>query len=300
MKNYVDSLNSELIVSFTLEDSISSNMARLGLKSDAYISFRKGESDLNVFYKDNETPDQKTLIFLKKYDAILKNSIWRIKEPLESYRTMMDFTRKMVRIPTVLLASVWYSDGKFSGSMLFNKKNQEEVSSMLLETFPSSDGAKIEYLGSSGGFKAILSQMNARSKISVASIKMKPPKKETTGSNNPMGEKWTRIIKYPGYIDSIQCIYFQDDVDQGVKISETTTTNSFIQAFEFKAAEDRIPIMIRINTFEKNEFTYMIFFPSIFKDEIVRLIAYIYNEKSEWSPIMIHLQEYGDWVDGFL
>ncbi len=304
----MDRLDRELILSVGPGDSLATNFAKLGIRSDVYISFETGKPEFNLFHRTELNEDRNISLFLKRMDAIEKNGIFRVRGSTEPYAELISFAKNVVRLPTVVLVSIWLVGGRFYTNLLFNHQIIEQISSALMDQFPEGIDTSIEYIGESGGFKAILHQINQRSNILIAQLDVDPPEHELSPTSNPVGDAWTRILKFPLTDNELSCVYFTDEEigpKQNVlrlrdRIYEAETSNKFIHELEAKLNENRLPVEARLNILKDRTFTYIVAFPSIFRDEFTSIISDLYLSFSEWKPNLVRLQKYGEWVDEFL
>lgn len=306
METVLDNLDMELILSVRADAPELSGSSNVNISSPVYPSFDSGIPEFNFFHEISKDDDRNLILSLKNMNAIEINNILRVKNSTESYRKMMEFVSKIVRLPSAILISVWLSNGRFYVNILFNHSISSEMSEILMENFPQNQDIYLEYLGESGGFNTILSQINSRSQIMIAQLELHPPDEELSYPRNPIGDSWVRILKFPMIEDDLNCVYFVEngsvpEIDShkvNDNLFEAQTKNTFIKAMEAKFNECRIPIEVRVNILQDGKFTYILAFPDIFRNEIVSILGEMFHEKGQWKPTLVRLEKYGDWVQG--
>lgn len=308
MGTVLDNLDMELVLSVGSDAPELSEPSNLNLSSPVYTSFDSGTPEYNFFHRIRKDDDRNLILSLKNMNAIEMNNILRVKNSTESYRKMMEFVSKIVKLPSAVLISVWLSNGRFYVNVLFNHWIAEDISATLMENFPQNLDTSLKYLGEGGGFNTILSQINSRSQIMIAQLELHPPDEELSAPRNPVGDSWVRILKFPMIEDDLNCVYFVENgsapKSNALKISdrlyEAQTNNSFIHGLETKLNQYRIPIEVRVNILKDGKFTYILAFPDIFRNEIVSIVSEMFHEEGQWKPTLIRLEKYGDWVEGIL
>jgi hypothetical protein len=304
----MDKLDTELILSMDPHDTLSEELAKFNIRSAIYTSFEHGVPHFNFFHKIREGEDRNILLFLKNMDAVEHNNILRVRGSTEAYRRLVETVSLIVKLPSAVIMSLWLEKGRFYANILFNHQVIDEVSSALMDHYEEGSHIAIEYLGDSGGFKTILSQIDQRSGIMMCQLTLTPPEGELIGENNPIGNSWTRIMKFPMVDNELSCVYFTDHIiEQGGgmlrlqdHIYEAETSNIFLHDLEIKLSQKRLPVESRINILKDGNFFYLIAFPSIFRDEFVLILTEIFREEGQWHPTLTGLRKFGDWVDEFL
>lgn len=291
----LDLLDWKLHISFSPESTITRASRKLKINSEVGLYFDGENTEINLFFQNRREMERDLNIFLRESDGFLENEVWRVRRNIVKRFDYIELIKSLLDIPTFVLISIWIRDGIFHTEFLFNSTQSKKASDIILGQLSEMAEGKLEYVGPNNSFSEILEEIDQRCELSVAQFELLPPAKEMKMPENPMGDHWYRILKKPYGTDPIRGVYIMteqptmsDVLTEVIKdrVYEATTDNAFLSYFVSEMHMKRIPTITAIQKLDKPVFLLWIVFPSLFRNEILKIASDARGDLPNWHPAL--------------
>ncbi len=301
----LDILDWKVQISFTTENALTRASRNLKINSEVGLYFDGKNTEVDLFFQNRANMERDLNIFLREFEGILENDIWRIKRNKIERLDYIKVIENILDIQTIVMTSIWIDDGVFHAEFIFNRSLTREISGIILDKLVKIEGAKLEYIGPNNGFFGILEEINKRCELSIIQLEILPPKKELKMPENPMGDHWIRILKKPYSTDFIKGVYVvsgeptkPEALTEVInnKVYEAKSDNKLLSYFISGMHVKRIPTIAAIQRLDIPDFRLWIVFPSLFRNEILKIAADAREDLPEWHPTLKELYSFKEIV----
>lgn len=305
--NKVDSLNWKVRLSVDPRTKFSELSRKFNIKSEVGILIEGDSSETTLSFPNNAEQHRDIWIFLKEFDAVEQGGIWKVRSTGMESDPIAELINAMRSVPSAVLTSLWLSEGRYSIELIFHRNDTGKVSDILLERWMNNENSRIEYLGPSQGFAAILSEINSRTPTSVVEIELRPPLNEMGSEMNPVGDSWVRIARLPHGSHNVEGIYFTEErphimdkineIDSR-KIYSATTSNPYLNFMNEEMNSRKILSLGMLHDFNRPVFRTYTIVPTIFAMEFLSVVKESRERMSEWKPALRRLISVTEWLKG--
>ena len=297
----LDLLDWKLHISFSPESAITRASRKLKINSEVGLYFDGQNTEINLFFENRKEMERDLNIFLRESDGFLENEIWRVRRSIVKRFEYVELIKSLLEIPSFVLISIWIRDGIFHTQFIFNSSQSNKASDIILGKLSTIEEGKLEYVGPNNGFAGILDEIDQRCELSIAQFELLPPKKEMEMPENPMGDHWYRILKKPYGTDPIRGVYIMSEKPSKAEVMtevikdsvyEATTDNAFLSYFVSEMHMKRIPTIAAFQKLDKPVFNLWIVFPSLFRNEILKIASDAREDLPNWHPSLKSLASF--------
>ena len=287
----LNGLNWKLIASIEPGTEVSKASRKFDIKSEIGFHLEGNEAEINLYFPAESSTERDLAIFISKSGGILENGIWRIHRKVTKSRDYIDTVRELINIPSCVLSSVWIDKGRYFTEFLFSYRDMDSVSNSIIGFKGEQWKFNIEYLGPSEGYERILNIVDNRNPLSVIQMTLKTESSEKQLSDNLLNERWLRILKMPLGTKSIDAVYLTDGyefknpriikIDDGVYYGKTK--NEVVNEINDEIIRRNIVTLSRVQMFEDSVLKAFIIAPTVFTEEILRLISDAEKKFTDWK-----------------
>ncbi|WMT49725.1 MAG: hypothetical protein RE472_01875 [Thermoplasmatales archaeon] len=301
----LNGLNWKLIASIEPGTEVSKASRKFDIKSEIGFHLEGNEAEINLYFPAESSTERDLAIFISKSGGILENGIWRIHRKVTKSRDYIDTVRELINIPSCVLSSVWIDRGRYFTEFLFSYRDMDSVSNSIIGFKGEQWKFNIEYLGPSEGYERILNIVNNRNPLSVIQMTLKTESSEKQLSDNLLNERWLRILKMPLGTKSIDAVYLTDGyefknpriikIDDGVYYGKTK--NEVVNEINDEIIRRNIVTLSRVQMFEDSVLKAFIIAPTVFTEEILRLISDAEKKFTDWKIELERIETLKEWLD---
>lgn len=301
----LNGLNWKLIASIEPGTEVSKASRKFDIKSEIGFHLEGNEAEINLYFPAESSTERDLAIFISKSGGILENGIWRIHRKVTKSRDYIDTVRELINIPSCVLSSVWIDKGRYFTEFLFSYRDMDSVSNAIIGFKGEQWKFNIEYLGPSEGYERILNIVDNRNPLSVIQMTLKTESSEKQLSDNLLNERWLRILKMPLGTKSIDAVYLTDGyefknpriikIDDGVYYGKTK--NEVVNAINDEIIRRNIVTLSRVQMFENSVLKAFIIAPTVFTEEILRLISDAEKKFTDWKIELERIETLKEWLD---
>ena len=287
----LDGLNWKLIASIEPGTEVSKASRKFDIKSEIGLHLEGNEAEINLYFPAESSTERDLAIFISKSGGILENGVWRIHRKVTKSRDYIDTVRELINIPSCVLSSVWIDKGRYFTEFLFSYRDMDSVSKAIIGFKGEQWKLNIEYLGPSEGYERILNIVDNRNPLGVIQMTLRTESSEKQLTDNLLNENWLRILKMPLGTKSIDAVYLTDGyelknpriikIDDGVYYGKTK--NEVINAINDEIIRRNIVTLSRVQMFEDSVLKAFIIAPTVFTEEILRLISDAEKKFTDWK-----------------
>jgi hypothetical protein len=301
----LDALDYQVTLSIEPATDLSKLSKKFGISSEVGLYLTTLGYELNLFFKKNRNMDRELEIFLGSSKAIRKNNIWRVSQKTDEKLDFIDGLQDLLAVPSAVLVSIWLSKGRFYLEAIFHHSDLEKISNKIVSYRNPIHKLKIEYIGASNGYLNVIKKISERTKLSIATIRMTIPPEEIMVQRNPLENPWTRVLKISHNISAMEAIYFTEEMRSNSKeiteivpnkIYGAPISNAFFDKVNKKMYDERIISIGLTSNFESPILVSVMIFPTIFKNDIFRILSEVSKDFLEWESVVERLQS----LDSFL
>ena len=302
----MDRLNWKLIASIEPGTEVSMASRKFGIKSEIGFHLEGKEAEINLYFPDGPDIERDLSIFISKSGGVLENGIWRIHRKVTKSREYIDTVRELLDVPSCVLSSVWLDKGRYFTEFLFSYTEISSVSEAILRFRGDRWKFNVDYLGPSEGYERILKIVDGRNPLSVIQMSLRAKSDEKQVGDNLVDESWLRILKMPLETQSIGAVYLTDGPElHNKKIRKITdgvyygkTKNEVVNAINMEIIGRNIVTLSRVQIFENPDLKAYIVAPSIFTDELIRLLSSIAQQFTGWKIDLERIETLREWLEG--
>ncbi len=301
----LNGLNWKLIASIEPGTEVSKASRKFDIKSEIGFHLEENEAEINLYFPAESSTERDLAIFISKSGGILENGIWRIHRKVTKSRDYIDTVRELINIPSCVLSSVWIDKGRYFTEFLFSYRDMDSVSKAIIGFKGEQWKLNIEYLGPSEGYERILNIVDNRNPLSVIQMTLKTESSEKQLTDNLLNERWLRILKMPLGTKSIDAVYLTDGyefknpriikIDDGVYYGKTK--NEVVNAINDEIIRRNIVTLSRVQMFEDSVLKTFIIAPTVFTEEILRLISDTEKKFTDWKIELERIETLKEWLD---
>jgi hypothetical protein len=260
-------------------------------------------TEVNMFFPKKQDMPRDLNIFLHESDGFLDDDVWRVKRNVVKKTEYIDLIRELLEIPSCVLSSIWIENGVFQTEFIFHNSQAKFISDLILEKVSNMDEVNLEFMGPNTGYMNLLREINIRCPLSVVQTQISPPEYQLEDSENPMGDKWTRIVKMPYGGGEIRAVYFMDGIPSvpsaakeifSGSLYESTTDNAFVSYIITEMHLKRIPAIAKIHEFSMPKFNSWIIFPSVFRNDVLKIVSNSLEDLPSWHPVLKRMVSLND------
>ena len=301
----LDGLNWKLIASIEPGTEVSKASRKFDIKSEIGLHLEGNEAEINLYFPAESSTERDLAIFISKSGGILENGVWRIHRKVTKSRDYIDTVRELINIPSCVLSSVWIDKGRYFTEFLFSYRDMDTVSKAIIGFKGEQWKLNIEYLGPSEGYERILNIVDNRNPLGVIQMTLRTESSEKQLTDNLLNENWLRILKMPLGTKSIDAVYLTDGyelknpriikIDDGVYYGKTK--NEVINAINDEIIRRNIVTLSRVQIFEDSGLKAFIIAPTVFTEEILRLISDTEKKFTDWKIDLERIETLKEWLD---
>jgi hypothetical protein len=301
----LDGLNWKLIASIEPETEVSKASRKFDIKSEIGFHLEGNEAEINLYFPAESSTERDLAIFISKSGGTLENGIWRIHRKVTKSIYYIDTVRELINISSCVLSSVWIYKGRYFTEFLFSYRDMDSVSKAIIGFKGEQWKLNIEYLGPSEGYERILNIVDNRNPLSVIQMTLKTESSEKQLTDNLLNERWLRILKMPLGTKSIDAVYLTDGyefknpriikIDDGVYYGKTK--NEVVNAINDEIIRRNIVTLSRVQMFEDSVLKTFIIAPTVFTEEILRLISDAEKKFTDWKIELERIETLKEWLD---
>ena len=301
----LNGLNWKLIASIEPGTEVSKASRKFDIKSEIGFHLEGNEAEINLYFPAESSTERDLAIFISKSGGILENGIWRIHRKVTKSRDYIDTVRELINIPSCVLSSVWIDKGRYFTEFLFSYRDMDTVSKAIIGFKGEQWKLNIEYLGPSEGYERILNIVDNRNPLGVIQMTLRTESSEKQLTDNLLNENWLRILKMPLGTKSIDAVYLTDGyelknpriikIDDGVYYGKTK--NEVINAINDEIIRRNIVTLSRVQIFEDSGLKAFIIAPTVFTEEILRLISDAEKKFTDWKIELERIETLKEWLE---
>jgi hypothetical protein len=301
----LDGLNWKLIASIEPGTEVSKASRKFDIKSEIGLHLEGNEAEINLYFPAESSTERDLAIFISKSGGILENGVWRIHRKVTKSRDYIDTVKKLINIPSCVLSSVWIDKGRYFTEFLFSYRDMDTVSKAIIGFKGEQWKLNIEYLGPSEGYERILNIVDNRNPLGVIQMTLRTESSEKQLTDNLLNENWLRILKMPLGTKSIDAVYLTDGyelknpriikIDDGVYYGKTK--NEVINAINDEIIRRNIVTLSRVQIFEDSGLKAFIIAPTVFTEEILRLISDAEKKFTDWKIELERIETLKEWLE---
>ena len=301
----LNGLNWKLIASIEPGTEVSKASRKFDIKSEIGFHLEGNEAEINLYFPAESSTERDLAIFISKSGGILENGVWRIHRKVTKSRDYIDTVRELINIPSCVLSSVWIDKGRYFTEFLFSYRDMDTVSKAIIGFKGEQWKLNIEYLGPSEGYERILNIVDNRNPLGVIQMTLRTESSEKQLTDNLLNENWLRILKMPLGTKSIDAVYLTDGyelknpriikIDDGVYYGKTK--NEVINAINDEIIRRNIVTLSRVQIFEDSGLKAFIIAPTVFTEEILRLISDAEKKFTDWKIELERIETLKEWLE---
>ena len=304
--NKINKLDYELRLSFTTETSISELSQKFSI--NAFTGIRIGEKkvEFTYFFPEDTSQSREIGVFLRQFDAIKNEGVWRVKVEDDSSANYVVMIRDMLSVSSAAMTGIWLINGKYHVGFVFHHSELPAITGIIHGNRKSVAGFSIDYLGKSEGFAKIVAGINDRIKLNVAYVELVAPEEELSEINNPMRNHWIRVLKTPYGSEKVQGIFIPSETPtkkHGIhtivdgELYSATTGNSYLKFMNSKKNSERVVTMWSFQKFDDGILTIVEIIPSAMTAEWMRIFSESVKAASGWKPSLSYFSDFSEWID---
>lgn len=283
-----DFLDSELVILWEAKNRICQLSRKFGIRSSCGL-FKEMNGGQIVYYLPSELDQERDgAVFLKEFSAEKRENMYIVRRSLEDENLSGAFF-DFVSIPSLVLVSAILDNGTYRFVFVFHSSVLDSVSSHLLD-ISAHVPLMVEYLGKSRGLKHILGRIDERVPLLVMKSTGIAPDFEMTPERNPIGNRWTRIIKITPSGEDISAVYFtnaQPAAGSGMmvydRIFEAETRNPVTENLTREDRKYGMIHVMRIHDLNDRLLTVLNIFPESFGNMPIKLLTMTALRFPEWK-----------------
>jgi hypothetical protein len=201
-----EALDTRIIISGPVQGKLGEISRKMDYKILCSQTFNADGLKVVYFIPEFMEKRKEVMMLLQMLKAKKVSGIWNI-EVSEEENARLKIISDFIRVPSVVLDTIFVFHGTFFVHLRFNKADIESVSGIILNTIALDEGYSVEYLGESAGTLNTMKTISVEIPLFLLTVISKPPAEELESFNNPMGENWKRVIKSVSQDDLIRAVY---------------------------------------------------------------------------------------------
>ncbi|MCL5786377.1 MAG: hypothetical protein M1151_06910 [Candidatus Thermoplasmatota archaeon] len=203
------------------------------------------------------------------------------------------FIKSAINIESVVVGKHFVGDGMTHFSIRFHHLHQGIVSDLLMDVSDSPEFSKVEYFGPTLEMNDIGIPGMESLGVEVLSLHSEPPESELNAQSNPMGDSWSREIRYhpsDDFIDSVSYIDGETQttgkctaINKNAGIYRCVTHNDLLRFLWEVGTEKKIYHSRSVQKLHNGQFDVEMIFPSPLNASIMSLVNAARKKFPEWK-----------------
>ncbi len=276
-------------------------------KISAYLGLYFGDkyTEGTYYFSSKQNISRDTAMFLRQYNAIEKNGVWRIKREIPEPSEPVQIVKDLIEVPSSIITDLWFEKGQYQAGFLFHHSDIKKVSNIVMDISSKPMSLTIDYFGPTEGYLTVLSKIDERMGLYVAEVESTIPPESLKPEIDPFGDSWTRILKNPYGGEKGNGIYFTNGKSPKLKNFLMIEKNSIYQGFaenpyssyvnkELNTA--RVATIGRMHEFKSPKFNATVIIPAILSQEWLSVWKATVDDFSSWKPVLTSFTSFSSWA----